>query len=76
MKQIPHLTKEYKSLNQHIHIAEVLKRTTDSRDFRDAWQTERGMLEGEFYLDQVQSRCEHSTKIVQLYNTNYHRSIF
>ena len=47
VKKIPELTKEYKSLNQHINIAELLKVTTDSAQFRSNWQTERGILEGE-----------------------------
>lgn len=41
-------------MNQHINIAELLKTTTDGRDFRELWQGERGMLEGEAYLDQVE----------------------
>lgn len=54
VKKIPKLTKDFKSLNQHIHIAEVLKQRTDSRLFRDQWQGERAMLEGEVYLDQIE----------------------
>ena len=54
VKKIPNLTKEYKSLNQHINIAELLKTTTDSTDFRDQWQGERGMLEGELFIDQIE----------------------
>jgi len=54
VKQIPHLTKEYKSLNHHIHIAEMIKRFSDTRDFREQWQLERGMLEGENFLDQLE----------------------
>jgi hypothetical protein len=47
VKKIPGLTQGYKSLNQHINIAEVVKRHTDSTSFRHRWQTERSMLEGE-----------------------------
>jgi len=47
VKKIPGITREYKLLHQHINLAEVLKRTTDSREFRDYWQIERGILEGE-----------------------------
>ena len=54
VKQIPQLTKEFKCLQQHINIAELVKKTTDSRDFREQWQGERGMLEGESYLDQIE----------------------
>ena len=47
VKNLPALTKEYKCLHQHINIAELLKRTTDGALFRDQWQTERAILEGE-----------------------------
>jgi hypothetical protein len=47
VKKMPQLKKDFDSLNQHIHIAELLKTRTDSREFRDQWQGERGMLEGE-----------------------------
>ncbi len=54
VKKIPKLTKEFKSLNQHINIAELLKIRTDSREFREQWESERGMLEGENYLDNIE----------------------
>lgn len=54
VKKIPKLTKDFKSLNQHIHIAELLKTRTMSRDFRALWQGERGMLEGESFLDELE----------------------
>eukprot|EP01038_Epipyxis_sp_PR26KG_P009327 gene9327-12565_t len=54
VKKIPKLTTDFKSLNQHINIAELIKQKTDSREFRDQWQGERGMLEGELYLDQIE----------------------
>ena len=54
VKQIPSLTKEYKSLNHHIHIAELIKKESDKREFRDLWQMERGILEGESYIDQLE----------------------
>ena len=54
VKKIPQLTQEYKSLNRHINIAELVKQTTDSVEFREQWQGERGMLEGESYLDQIE----------------------
>ena len=47
VKQIPGLTQNYKSLNQHINLAELVKKTTDGLAFRQRWQTERAMLEGE-----------------------------
>lgn len=54
VKKIPKLTKDFKSLNQHIHIAELLKNRTDSREFRAQWQGERAMLEGESFLDEIE----------------------
>lgn len=54
VKKMPALTKEYKSLTQHIHIAELIKTTTDSREFREQWQGERGMLEGESFMDTIE----------------------
>jgi hypothetical protein len=45
VKKIPQLTKEYKSLNMHINVAELIKRTTDGRQFRELWQNQRAMLE-------------------------------
>ena len=54
VKKIPKLTRDFKSLNQHIHIAELIKKRTDSREFREQWQGERGILEGESYIDQIE----------------------
>eukprot|EP01039_Chlorochromonas_danica_P000911 gene911-993_t len=54
VKKIPKLTKDFKSLNQHIHIAELLKNHTSTREFRRLWQDERGILEGENYLDELE----------------------
>ena len=45
--QIPGLKQNYESLNQHINITEELKRTTDGGPFRNRWNTERALLEGE-----------------------------
>lgn len=75
VKKIPELTKEYKSLNQHINIAELLKVTTDSPQFRANWQTERGMLEGEpalldYVEDLIVEDCTERTnffKILRLF---------
>lgn len=69
MKKIPNLTKEYKSLNQHINIAELVKRTTDSREFREQWQAERGLLEGEPYLDQIEDLLSADTDRDSLFKT-------
>lgn len=54
VKTIPNLTKEFLALHRHIHVAERLKKVTDTREFRDGWQGERGLLEGENYLDELE----------------------
>lgn len=36
-----------RSLTNHIHLAELIKATTESVTFRNKWQTERSMIEGE-----------------------------
>ena len=51
VKRIPGLTHNYKSLNQHINITEQLKRTTDGSAFRQRWNTERTLLEGDTCYD-------------------------
>lgn len=65
VKQIPHLKKEFECLQQHINIAELIKKTTDSREFRDQWQGERGLLEGESFLDQIEDMiCADSDRVL------------
>ena len=50
VKQMPQLTRQYKSLNMHIGLAGVLKQTSEARLFRKRWQIERAFLEGDLYL--------------------------
>lgn len=67
VKKIPQLTKEYKSLNQHINIAELIKQTTDSREFREQWQGERGILEGESLLEQIEDLiCADTDRVLMI----------
>ena len=47
VKQMPQLTRQYKSLNMHIGLAGVLKQTSEARMFRKRWQIERAFLEGD-----------------------------
>jgi hypothetical protein len=47
VKQMPQLTKQYQSLNMHIGLAHTLKQQTEARAFRERWQLERGILEGD-----------------------------
>lgn len=54
VKKIPKLTREYKYLTQHINIAQLIRHVTDGAEFRELWQMERGMLEGETFYDQIE----------------------
>lgn len=54
VKKIPDLTRDYKALQTHIDVVEKLKKTTDSRQFRERWNTERSMLEGELIYDNLE----------------------
>lgn len=54
VKRIPGLTQVYRSLQTHINVTEYIKRTTDSCDFRDRWNTERALLEGDAAYDQIE----------------------
>jgi hypothetical protein len=47
VKQIPVFTRNLRSLTNHIHIAELVKRAAEASSFRQRWQTERSMLESE-----------------------------
>ena len=67
VKKLPKLQKDFKSLNQHINIAEVLKTRTDSKAFRDQWQGERGMLEGESFLDAIEEMVYADVMGTELY---------
>lgn len=66
VKKIPKLTKDFKALNQHINIAELLKQRTDSREFREQWHGERSMLEGESYLEAIEELLFADTKRTEL----------
>lgn len=47
VKNIPMFTQNLRSLTNHIHLAELVKKTSEEPLFRERWQTERAMLEGE-----------------------------
>eukprot|EP00536_Pseudo-nitzschia_multiseries_P011666 jgi/Psemu1/320117/estExt_fgenesh1_pm.C_4100001 len=51
VKQIPIFTQSLRSLTNHIHLAELIKATTEDVAFRDQWNTERAMIEGESCYD-------------------------
>jgi len=51
VKQIPIFTQSLRSLTNHIHLAELIKAQTEDVSFRDQWNTERAMIEGENCYD-------------------------
>jgi vacuolar protein sorting-associated protein 33A len=54
VKNIPVFTQNLKSLTTHIHLAELVKKTTEDMEFREQWQLERSILEGESAFDQLE----------------------
>lgn len=54
VKQIPVFTQNLRSLTNHIHLAELIKKTTEQIAFRHQWQTERSMMEGELCHDVIE----------------------
>ena len=66
VKQIPGLNQNYKSLNQHINFAELIKKTTDSVVFRSQWQAERGMLEGEQCYEYIEALISRQAPVYQV----------
>ena len=51
VKQIPVFTQNLRSLTNHIHLAELIKAESEQVSFREQWQTERSMIEGEVCND-------------------------
>lgn len=47
VKQIPIFTKNLRSLTNHIHLAELVKANSEESSFRERWQMERSIVEGE-----------------------------
>lgn len=56
VKRIPGLKQNYQSLMQHINLAELIKKTTDNKAFRDLKVAEHAMLMGESILEQLEER--------------------
>mmetsp|Transcript_8310 Transcript_8310/g.12798 ORF Transcript_8310/g.12798 Transcript_8310/m.12798 type:complete len:676 (+) Transcript_8310:90-2117(+) len=54
VKQIPIFTKNLRSLTNHIHLAECVKSNTEESSFRERWQTERSMVEGELCYENLE----------------------
>ncbi|KAE8993048.1 Vacuolar protein-sorting-associated protein 33 [Phytophthora rubi] len=56
VKRIPGLKQNYQSLQQHINLAELIKKTTDSKHFRDLKDAENLVLTGETIFEQLEER--------------------
>lgn len=54
VKQIPVFTQNLRSLTNHIHLAELIKAESEQVSFREQWQTERSMIEGEVCNDMLE----------------------
>jgi len=54
VKQIPVFTKNYRTLTNHIHLAELVKAFSEETTFRERWQTERSMIEGDICYDTLE----------------------
>jgi vacuolar protein sorting-associated protein 33A len=53
VKQLPHMKQKFQYLTTHIHLAELIKYTTEQSVFRERWQMERTMLEGDTCFDEL-----------------------
>lgn len=56
VKRIPGLKQNYQSLMQHINLAELVKKTTDHKAFRDLKVAEHAMLMGDTVFEQLEER--------------------
>jgi hypothetical protein len=54
VKQIPVFTQNLRSLTNHIHLAELVKHNSEEATFRERWQLERSILEGETSYDALE----------------------
>jgi hypothetical protein len=54
VKQIPIFAQNVRSLTNHIHLAELVKAFSEEAVFRERWQTERSMIEGEICYDMLE----------------------
>ncbi|KAJ0399210.1 hypothetical protein P43SY_001876 [Pythium insidiosum] len=66
VKRIPGLKQNYQSLQQHINLAELVKKTTDSKSFRDLKVQEHAMLMGESIFDQLEERIGFQEPILRV----------
>lgn len=66
VKRIPGLKQNYQSLQQHINLAELIKKTTDNKAFRDLKVAEHAMLMGETVFDQLEERVGFQEPILSI----------
>lgn len=66
VKRIPGLKQNYQSLMQHINLAELIKKTTDNKAFRDLKIAEHAMLMGETIFDQLEERVGNQEPILSV----------
>jgi vacuolar protein sorting-associated protein 33A len=53
VKQLPHMKQKFQFLATHIHLAELIKYTSEQAVFRERWQMERTILEGDTCYDEL-----------------------
>nr|CCA19363.1 vacuolar protein sortingassociated protein 33A putat [Albugo laibachii Nc14] len=66
VKRIPGLKQSYQSLQQHINLAELIKKTADQKCFRDLKAEEHAMLTGETIFDQLEERIGFQEALVSI----------
>lgn len=54
VKQIPIFTQNLRTLTNHIHLAELVKQSSEEATFRERWQLERSIVEGEICYDALE----------------------
>ncbi|KAL0589806.1 hypothetical protein ABG067_002031 [Albugo candida] len=66
VKRIPGLKQSYQSLQQHINLAELIKKTADHKSFRDLKAAEHAMLTGETIFDQLEERIGFQEPLISI----------
>lgn len=66
VKRIPGLKQNYQSLQQHIALAELVKKFTDNKSFRDLKVQEHAMIMGETIFDQLEERVGNQEPILSV----------
>lgn len=53
VRQLPNLQQTTRSLTNHVNLAELVKKSSEQRTFRERWHMERAMIEGDSCLDDL-----------------------